>query len=169
MSVVCGIYGFQVTRQIDLPGLCIKPRTNDYAQAKGWARDLDVYHLTAVLTADSVTNTYLFNLEAVLSFVERLDVIITSPSDQSDDDPFVQLPDTIHAHRRNNGGGAVIGEDTFFRASRALFIAKAIERLEDQAFCESTRFKTLFFSSVSSPSVSASRSSRFPTFSCSPA
>lgn len=148
MNVICGIYGFQITYPIDISGLRIEPRTNDYQQAKRWARDLDAYQLTAVLKGISISDDLLFNLEAVLSFIEHLDVLVTSPVEQIKDDPFSQFSPTITTHRRNNGGGAIIGEDTFFRSSRSLFISRALNRLQDRQFCEKTQFNVLFFKCV---------------------
>ncbi|OZA22122.1 MAG: hypothetical protein B7X93_13120 [Hydrogenophilales bacterium 17-61-9] len=148
MNVVCGIYGYQITCPIDLPGLRIEPRTSDHQQAERWARDLDSYQLTAILKATSISGDLLFNLEAVLSFVERLDVLISSPEEQTSEDSFAQFSPSITTHRRSNGGGAVIGEDAFFRSSRSLFISKALERLQDQRFCGETQFNILFFKCV---------------------
>lgn len=148
MNVVCGIYGYQITRPIDLPGLRIEPRTSDHQQAKLWSRDLDSYQLTAVLKGTSISDDLLFNLEAVLSFVEHLDVLISSPEEQINDNPFAQFSPSITTHRRNNGGGAIIGEDTVFRTSRSLFISKALDRLQDQQFCGETQFNILFFKCV---------------------
>ncbi len=148
MSVACGIYGYQITRPIDLPGLRIEPRTSDYQQAKQWASDLDTYQLTAILKGTSISDDLLFNLEAVLSFVEHLDVLVSSSIELAEDDPFAQFPSSITTHRRNNGGGAIIGEDTFFNSSRGLFISQALDRLQDQEFCEKTQFKILFFKCV---------------------
>lgn len=148
MNVVCGIYGYQITRPIDLPGIRIEPRTSDHQQANLWARDLDSYQLTAVLKGTSISDDLLFNLEAVLSFVEHLDVLVSSPVEQTSDDLFAQFSPSIMTHRRNNGGGAVIGVDTFFPTSRSLFISKALDRLQDQHFCEQTQFKILFFKCV---------------------
>lgn len=112
MNVICGIYGFQITYPIDISGLRIEPRANDYQQAKRWARNLDAYQLTAVLKGISISDDLLFNLEAILSFIEHLDVLVTSPVEQIKDDPFSQFSPSITTHRRNNGGGAIIGEDT---------------------------------------------------------
>lgn len=148
MNVVCGIYGYQITRPIDLPGLRIEPRTSDHQQAKRWARDIDNYHLTAVIKGSSISDDLIFNLEAVLAFVEHLDVMISSPVEQTKDDPFTQFPPSITTPRRSNGGGAVIGEDTFFHASRSLFISKALDRLQDQQFCEQTQFNVMLFKCV---------------------
>lgn len=148
MNVVCGIYGYQITRPIDLPGLMIEPHTSDHQQAEGWARDPDSYQLTAVLKGASITDDLLFNLEAILSFIEHLDVLITSPEELINDDPFVQFSPSINMHRLNNGGGRVIGVDTFFPTSRSQFISNALERLQDKQFCEATQFNVLFFKCV---------------------
>lgn len=148
MNDVCGIYGYQITRPIDLPGLRIEPRTSDHQLAESWARDLGGYQLTAVLKGTSISDGLLFNLEAILSFVERLDVLITSPEKQINDDPFAQFSPNIMMHRRSNGGGRAIGVDTFFPTSRSLFISKTLDRLQDKHFCEKTQFNVLFFKYV---------------------
>lgn len=148
MSIVCGIYGYQITRPIDLPGLRIEPLTNDHRQAGDWARDTDNYHLTAVLKGTSISDDLLFNLEAILSFVEHLEVLITSPEKQINDDPFAQFSPNLTIRRRGNGGGEVIGTDTCFPNSRSLFISKALDRLRDEQFCKETQFNVLFFKCV---------------------
>jgi hypothetical protein len=155
MNVVCGIYGYQITRPIDLRGGRIEPRTSEHNQARQWARNADTYELTAVLKGASMLNDFLFNIEAVLSFIERLDVLITLPVEYDNDDAFSQFPPSIRMHRRRfsggggrlSGGGAVIGDDTFFGASRSAFILKAIDRLEDN---QEAQFKILFFKCVES-------------------
>lgn len=148
MTIVCGIYGYQITRSIDLPGLRIEPRTSNFRESDRWARDLDSYHLTAILKGEEISDDLLFNLEAVLSFIEHLDVLITSPIEQTTDEPFSEFSPTITTHRRNNGGGALIGQDAFFPTSRGLFIFKTLARLQDAPFCERTQFKVLFFKCV---------------------
>lgn len=148
MTVICGIYGFEITNPIDLPGLRIEPRTNDSKQATQWARDLGSYQLTAVLMGASISNDVLFDLEAILSFVERLDVLVSAPIDQVEDDPFAHFSTSITTHPRDNGGGAVIAEDTVFRTSRSAFVSKALDRLQDKEFCDRTQFRAIFFKYV---------------------
>jgi hypothetical protein len=148
VNVVCGIYGYQITRPIDLPGLRIEPRTNDHLQAEVWARSPDNYQLTAVLMATSISDDLLFNLEGILSFVEHRDVLITSPEKQTNDDPFAQFSPSITMHRINNGGGQAIVVDTVFPTSRSVFISKALDRLQDQQFCNEKQFNVLFFKYV---------------------
>lgn len=148
MSVVCGIYGYQITRPINLPGLKIEPRTNDHRRAEVWARDADNYYLTAVLKGTSISDDILFNLEAILSFIEHIEVLITSPEKQINDDPFAQFSPNLTIRRKCNGGGQVIGADTFFPDSRSVFISKALDRLQDKQFCKETQFNVLFLKCV---------------------
>ncbi len=148
MSNVCGIYGYQITRVIELPGFRIEPRTTDYLQAKTLARDLDTYQLTAILTGEEISDEFLFKLEAILSFVEHLDVLITASEEETSEDPFLRFSHSIKTHRRNNAGGEVIGDDTFFPESRAMFISNALSRLLDTQYCKQTKFDTLFFKRV---------------------
>lgn len=148
MGVVCGIYGYSITRPIVLGELRIEPRTKEYRQTKSWARDLESYQLTATLSGPTISATDLFNLEAILSFVEHLDVLITSPVKLAEEDPFSIFPEQIESHKRNNGGGAAIGEDAFFPSSRGEFVAKAYRCLGDNAFCQATQFNILFFKCV---------------------
>lgn len=148
MKIICGIYGYQITQAIVLPGLIIEPRTADHKKSKEWARDLDCYHLTAVLKCEEISNDLLFNLEAILSFIEHLDVLISLPKKDVNSDMFSNFTKIITTHKRINGGGAVIGEDAFFPNSRSQFIAKALEKLQDKEFCETSQFNILFFKCV---------------------
>lgn len=148
MSVICGIYGFNITRRIKIAGVHIKPRTEDSSQARAWARDINAYHLTATIEGDSISREFLFYLEAILSFIEHLDVLISQPIEKISDVPVSQLENTITAHQRNNGGGAILVEDSSFRDSRKEFISKSLGKLEDQGFCEKTQFKILLFKYV---------------------
>jgi hypothetical protein len=132
-----------------LLGLSIEPRPyNDRQQAELWARDRNNYHLTAVLKGASITDDLLFNLEAILSFVEHLTVLITSPEEQINEDPFAQFSLSLTMLRRCSGGGAVIGQDTFYPDSRRSFVSKTLDRLQDPQFCEETQFRDLFFKCV---------------------
>lgn len=148
MALGCGVYGFQITRPIELQGLRIEPRTTDCQQAALWAKDLDSYQLTGVIVADSISDERLFNLEAILSFIEHLDVLITSPVELVGNDHSSQFLPTITTHRRNAGGGAVLADDALFPTARGEFVSKTLERLEDTSFCERTQFKALFFKRV---------------------
>lgn len=148
MAIICGIYGFNITQKIEFNGIKITPRTNNALEARTWARDVKTYHLTATLEASAVSDEFLFNLEAVLSFIEHLDVLITPPKKLNLDIRSAKPPKTIIAHKRNSGGGATIGEDEFFPNSRIEFIKKTIDLLENVDFCNNTQFKSIFFKKV---------------------
>lgn len=148
MNLVSGIYGYQITHAIDLPGLRIEPRFTDYVQSNTLARDLNTYQLTAILIGEEISDKLVFKLEAILSYIEHLDVIITAPKEKINDDPFTQFSASITTHRRNNGGGAVINDDIFFPESRTLFITNTLKSLQDHQYCEQTQFNILFFKCV---------------------
>lgn len=148
MTYLCGIYGYQITKEIEINGFKIVPLTEDWGKAKLLARDEHSYNLTAILEGDELlSDNFLFNLEAVLSFIEHIDVLITSPIESTSENLFSQFNQKI-AHHRKNGSGAVIGEDTFFGNSREIFIQKAMNKLQDKSFCEQTKFNFLFFKCV---------------------
>lgn len=148
MTAYCGIYGYGITRVVTGPGFCIEPRTNDYKKSKIWTRDTDVYHLTAVISGPAINNQFLFDLEAVLSFIEHLDVIITAPQLREKEDVFSVFPPSITAHKRNSGGGAALQNDTFNPEARARFIVACLEKLADESFCTSTMFRSMLFKKI---------------------
>lgn len=150
MTYVAGLYGIQITRPIKVRGLTFEPITNDHRKAEKLARDLDVYHLTAMVSGESLDPELCFKLEAVLSFIEHLDVLISTPIQRPpmSESATAVFPKSLATQRRNNGGGAVVGVDTFFHESRAKFIELALERLSDDTFCNSTKFNTLFYKCV---------------------
>jgi len=142
---VCGIYGFEITRPFEVCGMQFVPLTNSFREAQDFARGLDQYNLTAVVIAEDFPRDILFRLEAVLSFIEHLDVIVTDPLPLVLAQPHDQFQKVLTTSRRHNGGGAIIGSDTFFQNSRATFIEKALQRLGDSAYCEATGYRILFF------------------------
>lgn len=150
MRLLAAVYGFEITRPITYGSWRIEPITDSYEQARAKARDLEAYHLTATIVGESLPDDERFHLEAVLCFIEHLDVIVF-PANQliERDEPSVsQLPTILRKQRRNSGGGAVIGEDTFFKQSRSDFVNLAMSKLADDAFCRATKFNTLLFKCV---------------------
>ena len=145
MSKLCGIYGYHITQPIDFPGFVITPRTTDHEKAQEWARDLSSYNLTAVLEVRNTSLNELFYLEAILSFIEHLDVLITHPIENTSSDLFSNFTECITTHPRTDGGGEVICKNVLFPASRRTFIELALGKLQDKEFCESTQFNIIFF------------------------
>jgi len=148
MTEYCGIYGYEITRPIIGSGFHIEPRTTDYQQAQQWAREESAYHLTAVVSGPSVNDDFLFDLEAILSFVEHLDVIVTLPRSIEAKDAFCTFEPIITTHRRSNGGGAALPRDVFFQNARGDFVAACLVKLSDEDFCSAPQFRALFFKKV---------------------
>lgn len=148
MRLVFPIYGYHITKPISIRGGKIWPRTTDHWTAESWSRNLNTYHLTAALITEDVTHGFIFNLEAALSFIEQLDVIIGEATALVGEDPFPQLKNSFNRNYRNDGGGAMIGTDTFFPSLREKFLVMLLEKLDDQMFCKTTQFNQLFFKSV---------------------
>lgn len=150
MTYIAGIYGYQITRSMQVSGLTFEPVTSNLREAESLARSFDIYNLTATVSGDSLTPETRFKLEAVLSFIEHLDVLVTLPVELSvsTEAATTQFPKSLTTQRRNNGGGAVVGVDTFFPQSRPTFIELALQHLSDDAFCSRTKFNSLFFKCV---------------------
>lgn len=146
MQQYAAIYGYEITRPINVCGFKITPVANTYQDAKKLARDLSSYNLTAIISSDDLSNESLFKLEAILSFIEHLSVLISKPVSenfyQSNAEPF---PASLVLSSRTSGGGAVIASDSFRPKSRETFIKLAFEHLSNEAFCNSTKFKHLFY------------------------
>jgi len=146
MNYVSGVYGFDITQPIQLSGCVIEP-LHEASEAHQRASDRGAYRLTAVLRGEALTPEFLFDLSAVLSFVEGMDVALSEP-ENVEPDSVAELPSTLYRQKRHPGPGAVIMRDHFNRTSRATFVALAMRHLQDQRFCERTNFRTLLFHSV---------------------
>jgi hypothetical protein len=148
MPLCCAIYGYECSRPASFPDFELTPRTQDLPQARDWARDKETYHLTAVIVGEGLTDELAFQLEAILSFVEHLDVVVTSPKAHDGSDPFSTFQETIPTHGRHDGGGATLMSDVFFNNSRADFVRKCLSHVRDDTFCDATQFRNLFFKKV---------------------
>lgn len=145
MTTVCAIYGYEFTREFTIEGMHFLPLYTWVKEANKKARDLNRYNLTGVVVLDQYQNHQVFCLEAVLSFIEHLDVIISDPITVRDADIFTAFPSIARTAKRGDGGGAVLHQDAFFHDMRSSFIKLAMDRLVDDQFCEDTGWKTLFF------------------------
>lgn len=145
MAFVCGIYGYEFTREFCVAGWRFMPRSPVAAEAHAWARDPERYQLTGVLVGAHADSEQLARLEAILSFIEHMDVILSRPQPPGAQGPFHSLPATILVSRRYSGGGAILAPDSWLPRSRPVFIEAALERLADEAFCEESGYRPLFF------------------------
>jgi hypothetical protein len=140
---VSAIYGYTITRSIDLGHARIEPIPTQPEDPETMARDLQVFHLTAYVIGDNLSPQFIFKLSAILSFIERMDVQISDPILR---DAF-NLADwslQTEARYRHSGGGAKIPLDSMFPDSRAKFIRLALAELSDSQRCEETGFDKLF-------------------------
>lgn len=55
MGLMCGIYGYSITRPTVLGERRIEPRTNELQQAKSWVRDLESDQLTAIISGPTIS------------------------------------------------------------------------------------------------------------------
>lgn len=116
MPIGSAIYGYEFTREFIYRSLRFIPRHESAADSHRGARDLKRYNLTGVVLLDSYDDHQMFCLEAVLSFVEHLDVLISDPTELPVGDYFSVFPAVARTTKRHDGGGAVLNRDTFFPA-----------------------------------------------------
>lgn len=147
-----GVYGYECSRKMEFDSYTITPITTKHADAKRLAADQKRYFLTATLEfkekqPPEVLRKLLFDLEAVLSFIDQMDVIILAhPArtvTQTDGDQKY-----IVAHPRNKGCGQVIISDCFETNSRKEFIVMALQKLEDDQHDRGKAFRTSFFREI---------------------
>lgn len=145
MPIGCAIYGYEFTREFIYRGLQFIPRHESAVDSHRGARDLTRYNLTGVVLLDSYDDHQMFCLEAVLSFVEHLDVLISDPTELPVGDYFSGFPVVARMAKRHKGGEEVLHRDVFFPSVRPDFIRLAMDQLADSSFCEATGWDTLFF------------------------
>lgn len=150
MPLVCAIYGYEFTKSSAFLGLHFEPRYNRMNDAHQKARDESRYNLTGVVILDEYRNDQIFSLEAVLSFIEHLDVIISEPLKLQGAPYFSHFPEIARTADRYSGGGAVLPQDGFYPGSRPAFIRLALMRLADDTYCETSGYRTLFFKTAES-------------------
>lgn len=148
MTLCCGVYGYECTQPAHIDRFELRPRYSGLTEARDKARDKTVYHLTAVVVGDGIDPKLAFRLEAVLSFIEHLDVIVTAPIDVNASDVFQAFPPTLPTHARHNGGGPTLMSDVFFQNSRADFIRSCLLHLQNEDKCAKTLFADLLFKKV---------------------
>lgn len=110
--------------------------------------------MTAFLEVDNETTIDLrqliFDLEAVLSFIDQKDIIVanilndSAEYDQLGDD----YPNFLSGHYRHNGGGQVIMSDVFSKDSRKIFIDLAMSKLTDKSDTNNKTFRSAFFKTI---------------------
>ncbi|EJL7824865.1 hypothetical protein NM004_004512 [Vibrio parahaemolyticus] len=146
-----GIYGYECTKIYEFYGCRVVPLYSQYTQVKKLSSDQNCYHLTAFLEISDECpyelKSLVFNLEAVLSFIDHKDVIITNQlrSNETYDCLDDDFPKEVQGHFRQNGGGCVIINDAFSENSREVFIRKSLDVLLSETTPVNTAFRGAFF------------------------
>jgi len=145
-----GVYGYEITKVVTLSDISIHPVYKNFKQAKKFARNKKHYHLTGIIEyQQNDTNISLYDLEAVLAFIDRLDVIITNRCDfKNINKAKKNIPNKLYIINRHSGGGRLIGSDTFFKKTnyREEFINSALNQLAkepDDSVLRKSFFKTI--------------------------
>lgn len=146
MTTIIGIYGFQISKPIEVAGIKISPIATTHEKSKQLARDTSRYNLTAIAECANLSEEELFLLEGILSFIEHLDVKIARPI--GGETSAADLPPVLLVQKRSSGGGAVIGEDKLFPDSRKKFIELCLKKLKDESFCKASKLNSLLFKIV---------------------
>lgn len=148
-----GIYGYEISRLAELDGFKLMPLSENYAEVKRKASDLDSYHLTGFLEIDESKfpdeRSLIFDLQGILSFIDQKNVIVSNSlreheTYQNLDEDY---PLKLTALKRINGGGNVILGDAFNSDSRRIFIEMALAKLQ-QSDEENGAFRGALFKSI---------------------
>ncbi|MGR5303128.1 hypothetical protein [Vibrio alfacsensis] len=144
-----GIYGYECTEVTILNGYSIVPLYKNNLDVKRLSKDESCYHLTAFLVIDNadklIIDSFIFDLEAVLSFVSQKDVLIRNKlRDNEDyfslDDDF---PIKLDGYRRANRERLIIG-DYICKESTSNFIRLAMKSLSNEN-AEAKAFRKALF------------------------
>lgn len=153
MSDFIGVYGFGMTRPMQVGSMAIEPCFIDVAAARRSANDPKQFFLTAVgLMEEGSDERSLFDLAASMTFCQQRWVIVTGPfrmpSGTALDDFRQKVPDTLEFQPRRESGGPLVMEDAFAPGSRQDFLDICLRRLRDESFLQGTGFREAFFRTV---------------------
>lgn len=139
------IYGYNLTSEYNFDSFKIIPKLNDHDTVNTLSSDSEYYNLTGYIEFSENfqhdISEFLFNLQAILSFIDQRDVLIILHKSE------VITPVKLNGQRLD-GGGEVIGKDCFFPGSRKLFIEKSIQCLYNTSDSNLEIFKSAFFKTI---------------------
>jgi hypothetical protein len=149
-----GIYGYECTKEAIFDTYKIIPVSNEHSKVSKLSSSQNTYNLTAFLEVDNETiidlRQLIFDLEAVLSFIDQKDIIVSN--ELNDSEEYDQLgedyPKFLNGHYRHNGGGKVIMSDASSKDSRKSFIDLAMTKLTDRADSNNETFRSAFFKTI---------------------
>ncbi len=148
-----GIYGYIFTKEMTFDLGILTPRFNNLHEIKKEKCNGESYILTGFFTPNSSANKNLsqalFDLSAILSFIEQKNVIIAH-SLKENESPLTfgdDFPITLDI-KRKRGPGQIIMEDCFSKDGRSAFIKLAINKLSENNKTYQNPFRTAFFKSM---------------------
>jgi hypothetical protein len=152
-----GVYGFEMTRSINVGPFRLHPRTEDYNNAKNDARDSEAFNLTAIGECSAEVNSIelhgqLHDLSAAMTFCEQQWVAVTRPFADEEIGPpekaMEQAKPRLEFEVFRPTSGPLIWSDTFAPDARRNFLELCLSKLVNHDFCEQTDFRPAFFRNV---------------------
>lgn len=147
------IYGYNFTKEVTFDGGVLTPIFTSAKELNENKCEGTNYILTGFFTPSpkyyaEIPHT-LFDLTAVLSFIEQKNVIIGGSLEENESPTNYgsSLPRKLNAQRKK-GPGKIILEDYFFPQSRAIFIALAMRKLAENVKSDQNPFRTAFYKSM---------------------
>ena len=148
MSKVYGIYGYEITKEINGPGFKIEPISESVQTSHISAADEESYHLTALVHGDLANARLIFQLQAILTFIEQREVLISGPHLCAKDEKHKNIANKISIPRTGTPGKFTVLQDYYSNDGRSELIIKCLSLLNDEKHCNNTRYDTLLFRNV---------------------
>jgi hypothetical protein len=138
-GVSFGVYGFEITRPIVLPGLELTPIYENDHEAQRAARQKGQFNLTCLGRLDSASLAFsggniehvLFDLEAALTVCEQQYVVVTRGYPDELDVIREQLPNELAMAHPRHTPGELIQSDAFSRDSRREYLDRCLSALDE--------------------------------------
>jgi len=150
-----GIYGYEITRAIQVGPFLLYPRASSSTEAQTLAADGQRFNLTAI---GEIIGTYdpqaLFDLSGAFTFCQQQWVEVTrpveKPGDTTPDQMLGEIAPQLDLPHERPTVGPLLMRDSFSENSRRDFLDICLRKLSDSAFEAMTGFRGAFFRSVES-------------------
>lgn len=147
MPQVAAVYGFDFIQPFSARGFDFWPAHDNRKASRKASRDTSAFRLCGVISAEKVSREDVFRLEAALTFIERLPVMI-SVFQESVGEPADWLQNAnelLIEQKRHSGGGALL---ILLEWTRADFIDRILAKLDDDDAIGAAQFRVMFFKVV---------------------
>lgn len=154
MQYFFGIYGYEITRAIQVGPFLLRPCSSSLPEENNLATDSQRFHLTAIGTSSGeISMQSLFDLSAALTFCQQQWVEVTRPLNSSADIDAGQMLGQFPLELKLNCGrpaGELLMRDSSCESSRQNLLELCLQKLNDASFEETTGFRSAFFRHVES-------------------